>query len=532
MDPAHGARHDPTEKAHDSHTRRTYSIVAVIGHGGFGKVYRATMEGADGFRKDVAIKLMREDTMPDDALMRFRDEARILGLIRDRAIVSIDSPTRLNGRLAVVMEYIDGASAATLMKKGPFPPTVALEVIQEVARVLDKVVRHPGPDGRPLNLLHRDLKPANLQITPGGEVKVLDFGIARATFDARESRTVSNVAGTVGYLAPERLVGVEAPSGDIYSLGVVLHVLTTNEKALTHGVFAPRGAVVARTPLVLAVLELARQMYDADPAARPTARQVEDRCQDLRVVFAGPTLRTWAEANVPITSKMEPDELVGVTLSETIATVAKVSADVELPGFPRVVGWRRTGARVAAVALSLAVMVGLLVITAAALATGLHLARDASEPMPAIPAAITLVLPKLVAPPPASVLVAPAVNVEAVPAPEASTLARRAPRPAVVAATLAIEPIAAPPPAIVAAGPTGPTWKVTFASVPGGADVLIDGILIGTAPVLNHELPAGSFLVTMITPTGERIAKTIETGDRAPRRYVWDQQGGGTWNSY
>lgn len=532
MDPSREPRLPRSENANESHTRRTYSIVAVIGHGGFGKVYRATMEGSDGFRKEVAVKLMREDQMPADAMMRFRDEARILGLIRDRAIVSVDSPTRLNGRLAVVMEYIDGASAATLVKKGAFPPTVALEIIQEVARVLDKVVRHPGPDGRPLNLLHRDLKPANLQITPGGEVKVLDFGIARATFDARESRTVSNVAGTIGYIAPERLSGAEAPSGDIYSLGVMLHVLTTNEKALTHGVFQPRGAVVARTPLVLAVLELATQMYNVDPAARPTARQVEDRCQELRNVFSGVTLRTWAEQNVPLAFNMEPDELVGVTLSETIATVGRIPSDRALASPAS----RRLRNRAATVAFALVVMVGMVGLSAAGLFGGLSFAL-APTPPPVAPAAVAAPRP----------MAAPVVVPVAVPvavAEVASVPSRPAP-PARRAATVVLAPVLAPVIAAVvaeepkevlaeapAASPLGPTWKVTFASVPGGADVLIDGRLIGTAPVLNYALPAGSFLVTMIVPTGERITKTIETGDRTPKRYVWDQQGGGTWNSY
>lgn len=147
--------------------RRSYTILAVIGQGGFGTVYRAEMRGSDGFRKVVAVKMMRAHEMPEEDLRRFRDEARILGLVRDRAIVSVDPPTRLAGRLAVVMEYIEGCSAATLVRQGAVPVSVALEITQEIARVLDKVVRLSGPDGRPLNLLHRDLKPGNIQITPG-----------------------------------------------------------------------------------------------------------------------------------------------------------------------------------------------------------------------------------------------------------------------------------------------------------------------------------------------------------------------------
>ena len=71
-----------------------------------------------------------------------------------------------------------------------------------------------------------------------------------------------------------------------------------------------------------------------------------------------------------------------------------------------------------------------------------------------------------------------------------------------------------------------------FASVPGGAEVFVDGVRLGTAPVLNHAFPAGSFEVRMRYPDGQSIIRTIETGDHSPRRYVWDQLGGGTWNSF
>lgn len=102
--------------------------------------------------------------------------------------------------------------------------------------------------------------------------------------------------------------------------------------------------------------------------------------------------------------------------------------------------------------------------------------------------------------------------------------------PAPAVARTANESLFSPP--VVDAALAGPMWKVTFASVPGGAKVLVDGVPIGTAPVLNYALKGGSYTVTMTYPTGESIVRTIETGSRAPKRYVWDQQGGGTWNSY
>src|SRR5262249_14768184 len=182
----------------------------------FGQVYRARLEGPGGFQKDVAIKILQDDVTASD-LGRFRDEARVLGLIRDRAMVAVDQPIRLDGRWALVMEYVDGASINRLLARHPFPPRVALEIVQEIARALHKVYAQSGPDGRPLCLIHRDLKPANVQITPDGDVKLLDFGVARARFEARETRTSNSIGGAVGSIAPPRLRAVPGPASPAVS---------------------------------------------------------------------------------------------------------------------------------------------------------------------------------------------------------------------------------------------------------------------------------------------------------------------------
>ncbi|MCA9494694.1 MAG: serine/threonine protein kinase, partial [Myxococcales bacterium] len=201
--------------------QRKYHITGILGQGGFGTVYRARLEGTEGFHKDVAIKILRDAEPPADILARFRDEARILGLVRNPHVVSVDPPVKLGGRWAVVMEYVDGASCEELLQGGVLPPSIVLEIAEIVATTLTHLYEAVDDQDRPLHLVHRDLKPSNIQITPTGHVKLLDFGVARANFEMRETETVAQIGGTPGYIAPERLEGHDGPEGDIYSLGVV-----------------------------------------------------------------------------------------------------------------------------------------------------------------------------------------------------------------------------------------------------------------------------------------------------------------------
>ncbi|MCA9570282.1 MAG: serine/threonine protein kinase, partial [Myxococcales bacterium] len=294
-------------------SRRRYRIQGVIGQGGFGSVYRAHMEGPEGFRKDVAIKLLRDADPPREVLQRFRDEARILGLVRDRAVVTVDPPVRLNGRWAVVMEYVDGVSLRALIEAhGRIPPGPALQIVGEVARALDKLWHQEGPDGSPLSLLHRDLKPANLQLTRAGEVKVLDFGIAKASFSERETTTTNALAGTAGYMAPERLAGSEGPTTDVFSLGIVLWELVLGSR--------PRlEEVMDDEPLegeLAEVLGLVRRMCAINPEERPSTREVERACRQASRGLE-PDLRDWADQAVPEASWAD-DPMAGTVLTETL----------------------------------------------------------------------------------------------------------------------------------------------------------------------------------------------------------------------
>jgi hypothetical protein len=289
-------------------------VLGLLGQGGFGKVYLARREGADGWTRDVAVKLLDPARADDAALRRFRDEARILALVRDRAVVSAEPPVALTQGWAVIMEYVAGRTLADLLAEDRRPPpTAALELVEEVARALGHLGEATGPDGAPLGLVHRDLKPANLQLTRAGEVKILDFGIAHVRMATREASTTAAIIGTPGFIAPERLLGQDGPAADVYALGVVLSRMLGDapaEAAVT-GDDAPAQAAPSPTgPLS----DLVRAMTAYAPSDRPTARDVERRARSLRSALAGEGLREWCEREVPATPPLARDALTGTDL--------------------------------------------------------------------------------------------------------------------------------------------------------------------------------------------------------------------------
>ncbi|MDP2313551.1 MAG: serine/threonine-protein kinase [Pseudomonadota bacterium] len=319
---------------------RRYKILGAVGRGGFGTVYRAELTGEGGFSKIVALKVLNPDMEEvGEMAIRLRDEARVLGLLRHRAIVQVDGLVRLSGRWTVVMEYVEGADLKQVIAAaGTIPPAVALTVLEEVAGALHVAYTRNGPEGNPLHLLHRDIKPSNIQVTAAGETKLLDFGVARAEFAGREAETRSLMFGSVGYMSPERLDFVDGPEGDVYALGAVLYEMLggvafgkTSSKEQRHEarLLAGLDALLA-AGIAVPVVEFVAEMMAYEPGTRPAVRDIERRAARLRGDAGGPTLRDWAEDHVsPVLRDREdlPDELSGCTLVEQGST-AEAAASV------------------------------------------------------------------------------------------------------------------------------------------------------------------------------------------------------------
>ncbi len=324
--------------------KRRYKVNELLGRGGFGSVYKAEKLGEEGFSTIVAIKLLHAmgggtnpelDKARSDAVRRLRDEARLLGLLKHRSIVQVFDLERLRGQWAIVMEYVNGMQLAELVEQTRVPVRQALAIVEEVADALHTAY-HFKPHDRELHLLHRDIKPSNVMITQGGSVKVLDFGIARANFAARETRTAGFLVGTQRYMSPEHLdfdddTILVGPESDIYSLGAVLFELVAGQP-FGRATLDPLGHqdkivaqldehVLGRVPRAL--YDLLKRMLSYSPAERPTARELRSVCERLQQELRGEGLRSWCERVVgPLernrrrSSRPARDPIIGTILEE------------------------------------------------------------------------------------------------------------------------------------------------------------------------------------------------------------------------
>ncbi|MGC6507449.1 MAG: serine/threonine protein kinase [Myxococcota bacterium] len=209
---------------------RKFQFLRAIASGGFGDVYLCKEFHSTGFSRLVAVKILRSKWSENEEIVaRMRDEAKLLGLLRHRNIIKVHELTSLDKRTAVVMEYLDALDLGTIIEqmrnmRRRLPPRVSLEITATVAVALDAAYNQPPfPGEKPLRVIHRDIKPSNIMIDSTGLIKVLDFGVAQADFDTRESSTRELQFGSLEYMAPERLFfEPETPASDIYSLSASL----------------------------------------------------------------------------------------------------------------------------------------------------------------------------------------------------------------------------------------------------------------------------------------------------------------------
>ncbi len=208
-----------------------FEILEILGEGSFGTVCVARVS-TDPLRRKVALKILKGAYATNDKILnRTRDEARLLSRINHPNIVRVERLMEVGGRPVVVMEHVQGVSLDQLLLrfKDGLPAAIALEMTRQTCLALHVAYAEAlGDDGRPMRVIHRDIKPSNILLSIHGEVKVVDFGIAKGEFEGREAKTESVVMGSRPYMAPERLDGIsDNPSVDVYSAGMSLFELLT-----------------------------------------------------------------------------------------------------------------------------------------------------------------------------------------------------------------------------------------------------------------------------------------------------------------
>ncbi|EPX61436.1 Serine/threonine protein kinase PrkC, regulator of stationary phase [Cystobacter fuscus DSM 2262] len=213
-----------------------YFLHERLGVGGMAEVFRATYSPEGGFEKQVAIKrVLPAYADNEEFLALFRREAELGSLLNHPNIVQVLDLGRHQGTVFLALEYVDGLPLSTLLQRvRRLPPAAVAYIGAEMALALAYMHGRTGRRGEPLGLVHRDLNPPNILLSRIGEVKLSDFGVARAAKQLALTRA-QTVRGKAGYMAPEQAHGLELDGrADLFSLGLTLYEALTGQPAL-HG---------------------------------------------------------------------------------------------------------------------------------------------------------------------------------------------------------------------------------------------------------------------------------------------------------
>lgn len=264
-----------------------YTLLRRLAAGGMAEVYLAKAEGAIGFEKLVALKRIHPRHALDEGFGEMLlDEARLSASLSHRNIVQTLNLDRIEGSYVIVMEYVDGYDTHHVLDRlrrdgRLFPIDLAAHVVAELCQGLDYAHRRCDAKGLPRGIVHRDVSPQNLLLSFAGEVKIADFGIARASSSRRDSEA-GVIKGKYFYMSPEQARAEPLDHrSDIFSAGVVLWELLVGERL--HRAGDVRSLIDAvRKAEVPAPSTLRREVPAVLDAivARATAPNAKDRFAD------------------------------------------------------------------------------------------------------------------------------------------------------------------------------------------------------------------------------------------------------------
>lgn len=216
-----------------THRFGDYYLTGHLGRGGMADVYLARYIGAAGFQRTVVIKRILNVGDPE-CIQMFINEAKLAAELTHPNIVQLYELGEVGGEFFIAMEYVRGMELGKMLnamvaRKQTIPRAVAAFIAREICRALAHAHAHVDPLGTPRPIVHRDVSPGNVVIGYDGQVKLVDFGVAKALHaDSDILKTQAGmIKGKLGYMAPEQLGGRTTPQGDLFSTGVVLYEMLT-----------------------------------------------------------------------------------------------------------------------------------------------------------------------------------------------------------------------------------------------------------------------------------------------------------------
>jgi len=308
-----------------------YELIRKIADGGMGVVYLAHQLGSGNFRKMVAIKLIREEySAIEEFQANFIGEARLVADLIHTAIVQTYHLGQVGGQYFMVMEYVSGVNLEQFLErhhelKRQVPIDIAAFIVSRIARGLTYAHQKRDPEGRLLGIVHRDIGPKNILMAYEGDVKLTDFGIAKA-LDLMYNEEGKVIAGKDEYLSPEQAsYAVTDARADLFPLGIVL-----TELLLGRNIFrAPDRADSRRNILKMPIPAFSTLRKDIDPKLeeiiqRLLIRDREKRYQTAAEVMSDLEMYLYSDRYGPTNEKL------GVYLKELMDYTEPVAPDPAL----------------------------------------------------------------------------------------------------------------------------------------------------------------------------------------------------------
>src|SRR3954469_6533516 len=216
-----------------------YTLLERLAVGGMAEVFRAKISSSHGFEKILVVKRILPHLAADpNFVAMFIDEAKLTAQLTHPKIVQVLDFGEVRGQFFTALEYIDGFDGLGLLRVAAqrrvhIPRALAVFIVSELLEALDYAHNARDMEGKPMQIVHRDISPSNIFISKRGDVKLGDFGIARA--QDRESKTqVGTLKGKYGYMSPEQVVGAPLDGrSDLFAIGIVLAEMIMGRRLFT-----------------------------------------------------------------------------------------------------------------------------------------------------------------------------------------------------------------------------------------------------------------------------------------------------------